>query len=78
MDDTNNPTDPFSAYFQSEEASDQFIDGLRRLEQVEAVLPNHARLIAAYYNALLTSGLPGQIVFVLTRDYANALIYHGY
>lgn len=68
--------DPFNNHLDS--MDDPFVQGLRRFEQIEAILPNHARLVATYYNALLAQGMPGQVVLLLTRDYATALTYNGY
>ena len=71
-------SNPFDTYFLSEEAKDKFLDGIARFEQIEAILPQNAKLVATYYHALIKSGIPGEIVFVLVRDYATALTFHGY
>ena len=71
-------TDPFNDYLDGNEAGDPFLDGIVRLEQIETRIPNNAKLIAQYYQALIDAGLPGQIVFVLVRDYATALTFNGY
>lgn len=70
-------SDEFDDYL-DHDAPDPFLDSLRAVEQIEATLPAHARLVKVYYDALLEAGMPGQIVFVLVRDYANALIHNGF